>query len=321
MEATIHSVLAGSDQLVQDYVREVAQGVGKRLRPQLLILFADLCGTPDAHRVRYAAACCELLHTVSLIHDDVIDEAETRRGLRTLNTNHGNEIAVIVGDYILALAFEELTRLRDFTMLELTMAASKQLGLGVIQEVRHRERLNLTAAEYFEVLGLKTGSLFGLVCEGGAYLGGAGEAGRAQAREFGHCFGLGFQVVDDLLDLTLTEEEAGKPTFNDLKEGRITLPLLFAAEIDSARTSELVAEFRRKPSAGAAARVRNWLADCGALRSAHEQASAWFDRAQAQLHQLVPACSHPELAESVCGIINQVLAQVPKWVLAKRGCE
>src|SRR4030043_136475 len=172
VERAIHDILFGSDQLVLDYVRKVAQGVGKRLRPQLLIMFADLFGASDARTVMNTAACCELLHTVSLIHDDVIDEAETRRGLATLNRQHGNEIAVIVGDYILALAFQRLTRIRDFTLLELTMGTSKQLGLGVIEEVRHRNRLDLAEEKYFEVINLKTGALFALVCEGGAYLGG-----------------------------------------------------------------------------------------------------------------------------------------------------
>ncbi len=319
VEAALRDILFGSDQLVLDYVREVAQGVGKRLRPQLLIMFADLLGNPDARTVTNTAACCELLHTASLIHDDVIDEAETRRGLATLSSRYGNEIAVITGDYILALAFQRLTRIRDFTILELTMAASKQLGLGVIEEVRHRNRLDLPEEHYFEIIRYKTGALFALVCEGGAYLGGADEAAMALAREFGTSFGVGFQVVDDLLDVTLTENETGKPTFKDLQEGRITLPIIHAVSVDAEKTSDLVAAFQREHSDDTAARVREWLVESGALAYAVGKADGLFAQAGEELERLLPACGRPQFAAGITDAIAQVTDSVPKWVHGKRG--
>ena len=319
VETAIRDILFGSDQLVLDYVREVAQGVGKRLRPQLLISFADMLGNPDTRTVTNTAACCELLHTASLIHDDVIDEAETRRGLATLSSRYGNEIAVITGDYILALAFQRLTRIRDFTVLELTMAASKQLGLGVIEEVRHRDRLDLPEERYFEIIRYKTGALFALVCEGGAYLGGADESAMALAREFGMSFGVGFQVVDDLLDVTLNQDETGKPTFKDLQEGRITLPIIHAASVDAGRTAALVEAFQQEHSDDAEARVREWLVECGALAYAMGKADELFAQAEKELEKLAPACGRPQFAAGITDAITQVTASVPEWVRGKKG--
>jgi geranylgeranyl pyrophosphate synthase len=319
VETAIRDILFGSDQLVLDYVREVAQGVGKRLRPQLLIMFSDLLGSPDARTVTNTAACCELLHTASLIHDDVIDEAETRRGLATLSSHYGNEIAVITGDYILALAFQRLTRIRDFTVLELTMAASKQLGLGVIEEVRHRNRLDLPEEHYFEIIRYKTGALFALVCEGGAYLGGADEDAMALAREFGTSFGLGFQVVDDLLDVTLTEDEAGKPTFKDLQEGRITLPIIHAASLDQEKTAQLVQAIQREHSDETVGRVREWLTESGALAYAADRADGLFAQAKNELEKLLPACGRPQFAAGIIDAIALVTDSVPAWVRGKRG--
>ncbi len=313
VEREMRSILYEADTLVHDYIALVAQGVGKRMRPLLLIMFADLFGTPDPGNVVVSAACCELLHTVSLIHDDVIDSAETRRGLATLNHRFGNEAAVIVGDYILAQSFLRLAQLRDFTILELTINASKKLGLGVIEEIRARDKLNLSAGKYYEMIGLKTGALFALVCEGGAYLGGADEAGMASAREFGRNLGVAFQVVDDLLDLTQSPDEAGKPTFSDLREGRITLPVIYACETDLDRTALLIAAYKTTYRESREKEIRKWLVESGALRRSLEDASGLLACARNELERATSLGAHPEKAAGILELTNQVLVRIPAW--------
>lgn len=313
VEREMRSILYEADPLVHEYIALVAQGVGKRLRPMLLIMFADLFGAPIPGNVTVSAACCELLHTVSLIHDDVIDSAQTRRGLATLNNAFGNEAAVIVGDYILAQSFLRLAQLRDFTILELTINASKKLGLGVIEEIRARDDWHLTAQKYYEMIGLKTGALFALVCEGGAYLGGADEAGMASAREFGRNLGLAFQVVDDLLDFTLKESEAGKPTFNDLREGRITLPVIYAYETNAEKTEALIREYKEACGEAQAQAIRKWLVESGALKRALDDASGLLACARNELERARSLSAHPDKAAGILELTNQVLARVPAW--------
>jgi octaprenyl-diphosphate synthase len=314
VEASISNFLLGSDALVQEYVRLIAQGIGKRMRPLLLIMFADMHGAPEREKVIISAACCELLHTVSLIHDDVIDSADTRRGLATLNNRFGNEAAVIVGDYILAQSFLRLTGTRDFTILELTIGASKKLGLGVLEEIRNRDRLSLSAEKYYEMIGLKTGALFALVCEGGAYLGGADEAGMAASREYGRLLGLGFQVVDDLLDLTLCAEDAGKPTFNDLREGRITLPVIYANAAGPAKTQALIDDYRATNHNAEAEAVRAWLIETGALKRALAEAESLIAQAGHELERIRSTAANPEKAAGITYVTGQVLARIPEWV-------
>lgn len=314
VESAIREMLLGSDQMVLTYLQEVVQGIGKRLRPQMLITFAELFGHPDTTAVITCAACAELLHTASLIHDDVIDTAESRRGLPTINGRHGNEIAVIVGDYILALVFHRLITMQDFILLELTVRASQNLGIGIIEEVRKRNDLNLSEEQYFNIIRLKTGALFGLVCEMGAYLGGAGEEHQASAREYGHSFGLAFQVLDDLLDFTLTKTEAGKPTFSDLKEGRITLPLIHARSRDEVRTRELVEQFQHEPTRASADTIRSWLKESGSLSLSLRKAEELLASGHRQLERIADGFARPELASRLTELENRAFSRVPSWV-------
>jgi geranylgeranyl pyrophosphate synthase len=207
----MQQIVDGSDRIVARYLGDFARNRGKLLRPRLLLCFAELCGGGALHSLANCAACCELLHIATLIHDDVIDEADTRRGRATLSSRYGNEIAVIVGDYVLALVLRALNEERDFLLNDMLLATSQELGLGVIEEVVNRGNFGMNADSYFEVIYLKTAALFSLCCRIGAYLGGAGPEQVTRAGQYGKLLGLGFQVVDDLLDLTLDSATLGKP--------------------------------------------------------------------------------------------------------------
>ncbi len=247
VDNSIRDILKNSDPIAVKYTESVVTDSGKRLRPKLLILFVELFGGADREKVIRSAAACELLHTASLIHDDVIDDASTRRGRNTINSSFGNEHAVLVGDYILALLFSSLTELNDIRLLQYTLSACKELGAGALEEVANKCNLKISEEDYLRIISLKTGSLFKLACEMGAYLGSAEESVIRTAGEYGLLFGRAFQIVDDILDLSADENITLKPTFNDLREGRITLPIIHALRVERKLCLELISQFGEDP--------------------------------------------------------------------------
>jgi octaprenyl-diphosphate synthase len=280
VEARIAQILGGSDPLVLRYVESIADQRGKRLRPRLVVVSAQLCGGADIGSIANCAACCELLHTATLIHDDVIDEAPTRRGRVTLSSRYGNEIAVIVGDYLLALVFQALADERDFALMHMLLATSQELGLGVIEEVLNRNNFALSYEKYYSVINLKTAALFSLTCRMGATLGGGDSALVALAGEYGTQLGMAFQVADDLLDLTRTEAETGKPVLSDLKEGRITLPVIHGLLEQPERIAQLVEDYQTTLSREAGAALRSALYSSGSIGYATQQAYSYLQRAR-----------------------------------------
>lgn len=280
VEARMQAILGKSDHLVLRYVETIADQRGKRLRPRLVIVCAQLAGGASLESIANCAACCELLHTATLIHDDVIDEAPTRRGRVTLSSRYGNEIAVIVGDYLLALVFQALADEADFGLMNMLLATSQELGLGVIEEVLNRNNFNLSYEKYFSVINLKTAALFNLTCRMGASLGGASAADVALAGEYGTQLGMAFQIADDLLDLTRSESETGKPVLNDLREGRITLPVIHGLLEQPERIGQLVEDYQTTLSAEAGAALRGALHASGSIDFAARQAQSYLHYAR-----------------------------------------
>ncbi len=311
----MEAIVAGSEGIVTRYIAEVGQSRGKLLRPRVLITMASLGGRGAYESQVNCAACCELLHTATLIHDDVIDEAETRRGKLTLSSRFGNEIAVVVGDYLLALVFEAITSEHDFRLLELMFAASRELGLGVIEEVVNRNNLDLSVDKYYDVIYLKTGSLFALVSQMGAYLGGASPELQDLALSYGKQLGLAFQVVDDLLDLTLESAATGKPAMNDVKEGRITLPVIHGMLNAAPRTQELVEDYQAAcvdhPGTAAehesATALREHLSVSGCLSFAYSEAQRLLGGAAADRERMAEAGADSSALEILRGIEHTVL--------------
>ncbi len=309
VETCISSILRSADPVTVKYIRDVASGSGKRLRPKLVIQFAKLFGASDKEKVVYSASSTELLHTASLIHDDVVDGASTRRGKHTLNSEFGNETAVLVGDYLLALLFAKLTELKDFTLLEMTLRSARELGAGAIEEIANRRNLNITEDAYYRIIALKTGSLFKLSCEMGAYVGQASEIALECIRNYGVLFGMAFQIIDDILDLSATEEVALKPTFNDLREGRITLPIIHALSRDRASMDSLIREFI-KDSVDVKREMRVILAELGSFSYATSKAIELMENAGECLTRISDEFKAPELLEEIHALQKSVIDRV-----------
>jgi octaprenyl-diphosphate synthase len=201
---------------------------GKRVRPALTILSNYAAGGDGAKysSIRMATVM-EFLHTATLVHDDVIDKAETRRNRPSINSEFGNQTAVLMGDWLYMSAFETSLAERSLPILDILTAVTRRMTEGELLQLTLLGRTDVGEEQYFDVIARKTAYLFSACCEIGALLGGANPATQAMLRDYGMNLGMSFQLVDDLLDFTGTEQELGKPAGADLVEGKVSLPLIF----------------------------------------------------------------------------------------------
>ena len=225
---------------VSDVGDHILAGGGKRLRPALLLLVSRMLRYDGLRDVTYGAVV-EFIHTATLVHDDIIDEADVRRGRTSINYRWGNNLTVLVGDYIfmhsmhIALGEGNLDILRLLSNVTIRMIEGEILGL------EYSGRTDLSSDDYFDVVGRKTAALFGACCRIPAYLVDMSEANAQALFNYGFNLGVCFQVIDDLLDYTSSTEVLGKPALSDLKEGKVTLPLILALPRATAREREIVA--------------------------------------------------------------------------------
>jgi octaprenyl-diphosphate synthase len=216
-------------------------GGGKRLRPALLLLSARYAGRTKIDGAIRLGAVVELLHSATLIHDDVIDSANTRRGRPSANSRWGNHRSVLVGDWLYMLSFQMALEERNFRILDILIDLTQKMVEGELIQLEKIGRIDVTEQDALRLATYKTACLFSGCARLGAVLGGLEDAGEETLAEYGRYAGLAFQLVDDLLDFTASAEQLGKPVLSDLKEGKVTLPLIYAMENGHRDARELVA--------------------------------------------------------------------------------
>ena len=199
---------------------------GKRLRPALLLLAAKLFGRTQPSVISLGAVV-EMIHTATLVHDDVIDAADLRRGRPSTNSRWGNHTSVLAGDWLYMQAFRIAVQERNFHVLDILIELTQQMVEGELIQWKLIGRLDLTVEEYLDLVQRKTACLFGACTRLGAVLAGQDQATEEHLAEYGTNLGMAFQLVDDLLDFTASEEVLGKPVGSDLREGKVTLPLIY----------------------------------------------------------------------------------------------
>jgi octaprenyl-diphosphate synthase len=232
---------------IREIVTYIIKSGGKRVRPILLILAARLSGYTEDLHISYAAII-EFIHTATLLHDDVVDNAKTRRGNSTVNTVWGNESSVLVGDFLYSKSFELMAEDGNPDILRTISKACTALSEGEILELLKTSDVETTEEEYFEVIGNKTAVLFSAACEIGALLGHVSAAQRAALKNYGYDLGIAFQLKDDVLDYTSYDTILGKNVGTDLKEGKVTLPLIHALSAASERDKARARKVLEKPS-------------------------------------------------------------------------
>ncbi len=213
--------------LVDLITRYILRQKGKKVRPLLVLLTADLCGGVTEKTYR-GASLVEILHTATLIHDDVVDDADTRRGLASINAVWKNKIAVLMGDYLLSKGLLLSLEHDDYHFLKTTSAAVKRMSEGEIHQIQKSRKLDMDEETYLRIIGDKTASLLSTCCEIGAASTTEDPEKRRLMREYGENVGIAFQIRDDLLDYIGRKSITGKPTGLDLSEKKLTLPLIYA---------------------------------------------------------------------------------------------
>jgi octaprenyl-diphosphate synthase len=227
--------------------RYLHDGGGKRLRPILLLLSSRLAGSFNDASIRLAAVV-EMIHAATLVHDDVIDIAKTRRGRPSSNAIWGNHTCVLAGDWLYMQAFQIALRERNFRVLELLISLTQLMVEGELLQLDRIGKIDVSEADYMELVDRKTASLFSATSRLGAMVGGADEVTEARLGEFAWNLGIAFQLVDDVLDFTSREQVLGKPVGSDLREGKVTLALIYALAEATAEERELVATVLRDGS-------------------------------------------------------------------------
>jgi octaprenyl-diphosphate synthase len=265
------------------YLRE---GGGKRLRPALLLLAAGACGYRGQNLISLAAVV-EMIHSATLIHDDVIDGSNTRRGRPSTNARWGNHMSVLAGDWLYMQSFKVALSERNFSVLDILIELTQNMVEGELLQLTCLGRIDLSEADATDLAYRKTACLFSGCAELGAVIGRQDGQTRRALAEYGRQAGLAFQLVDDLLDFTASSEKLGKPVLSDLKEGKITLPLIFALQDGAGRNrgQELVAKVLEEKGFQSVQpeQITTLVQDTGALTRSRRLAIEYANRSKACL--------------------------------------
>jgi len=278
---------------------------GKMFRPTLLLLADSATApAPDARSLPLAAVV-ELIHLATLVHDDAVDHSVLRRGMPTINALFSHQVAVIMGDYLYSRAVIELVRLADLEALRVLSRVTNEMTVGEMRQLLAHDPLAFSEDDYDLLIRAKTASLISGACEVGALSGTAAE--REAMRQFGEGLGMAFQIIDDLLDFTGDEEATGKPAGLDLREHKVTLPLIHALPKMSAaqRTQVEALMDNPQPNADEISRVVDAVAERGGLEYARERAQGFCERAEAALEAIRPSPARETLRASLTYVLER----------------
>jgi octaprenyl-diphosphate synthase len=292
---TIVARMASPVELIPQLAAHIVAAGGKRLRPMLTLASARLCGYPATAEggTRHVdlAACVEFIHTATLLHDDVVDESELRRGLASANAVFGNQASVLVGDFLFSRAFQLMTADGSLRVLAILSSASATIAEGEVLQMVTQNDLSTTEARYLEVIGGKTAALFAAACRVGAVIADRPAAEEEALDAYGTHLGIAFQLADDALDYASSESELGKTVGDDFREGKITLPVLAAyaaADADGREFWRRVIE-RSEQREGDLEHALRLMGETGAIDTTLARAATFSARARDALAPFPPS--------------------------------
>ena len=297
-------IVATDNPLVSDVNAHLLLAKGKMVRPTLLLLASNVDGSPEA-RATTLGAVAELIHLATLVHDDAVDHSVMRRGRPTINALFSHQVSVIMGDFLYSRALSDLVRLGDMEPLAVFTNASNALTLGEMRQLAALDALAFSEDDYDTLIESKTASLFAAACEVGALCG--AQRYRKALTRFGQRLGMAFQVADDLLDYTEAQETTGKPTGLDLREHKVTLPLIFALRKMTAPARRRVEALFTNPDPDDAliAEVVDIVRDEGGLEYARRRGEDFAQQAEEALAELPESVYRNSLAESIGYVMDR----------------
>ncbi|MBP1969611.1 heptaprenyl diphosphate synthase [Virgibacillus natechei] len=229
IEESLNKVIKAEHPVLREASTDLLQAGGKRIRPVFVLLSGKL-GNFDLNRIKTAAVSLELIHMATLVHDDVIDDSTLRRGKPTIKHLYDNRVAMYTGDYILASALEEITTIKDANIHRLLAQTIVEVCIGEIEQIKEKYNWDQELRHYLRRIKRKTALLIATSCKLGAIVSGLPEDQANKLYKYGYYIGMSYQIIDDVLDFTSTSKELGKPSGNDLLQGNVTLPVLYAMQ-------------------------------------------------------------------------------------------
>ncbi len=290
--------------LISLVYQHITQGGGKRLRPTLALLAAGACGDISAQQMELALII-EFIHTATLLHDDVVDESSLRRGQPSANALWGNQASVLVGDFLLARAFQLLVPMQNQRLLQLLAQTTRDIAAGEVLQLVNRNDAQTTVARYLQVIQYKTATLFVAASQGAALLTESTEAQINALAEFGLNLGLAFQLIDDALDYAAESETLGKNRGDDLREGKLTLPLLYALQHVNAEQRQLIHAAIDGSQLVALSDILAVIASVDAIPYTYQVAREYTAKAQAALQHFPASIYREALADLLTFVVTR----------------
>lgn len=276
IEKELEKSLQSDIDLLQQASLQLLKAGGKRVRPVFVLLCAKF-GHYDIHKVKNVAIALELIHMASLVHDDVIDDAELRRGKPTINYTWNDQMAMFTGDYILARALDYMSNITNPLAHQILAKAIIEVCKGEIEQIKDKYRFDQSLRDYLRRIKRKTALLIAVSCELGAVAAGAEEKVHRKLYRFGYYIGMSYQIIDDILDFTGTEKTIGKPAGEDLRQGNITLPALYAMEDEEIKNQIIqVHEHSTREEMNA---IISLIKDSGAIEKSYELSDRYIQKA------------------------------------------
>ena len=280
----------GKSGLISQITNHLFASGGKRIRPILLLASSQICNIDTNNQAQYnLAAAIEIIHTATLLHDDVIDNSQVRRGKKTANALHDNKSSILVGDYLFSLAFQLMVIANNMQALDVLAKASSTIADGEVLQLQYSSDINITYSQYCDIIFGKTAALFAAACKVGAIISGASDYQINALHQFGSDLGMIFQIIDDILDYTANEQQLGKAIGGDFFEGKITLPAIIALQQASSADKALISQLfsdnyhNSQPNQQNLTTIIDLFRKYNAIEQSFAIAQQFFDSASKQL--------------------------------------
>lgn len=304
IETSLNEIIQADHPVLRGASTELLEAGGKRIRP-VFVLLAGQLGDFHPEKINKAAMALELIHMATLVHDDVIDEAELRRGKPTIKHTYGNRVAMYTGDYILARALEVITTLEDSKVHRALSKALVEVVIGEIEQIEDKFNWDQTLRDYLRRIKRKTALLIATSCQLGAIISGLSNRDIKSLYQYGYYIGMSYQIIDDLLDFTASSKQLGKPAGNDLLQGNITLPVLYGMQ--DKRFNKIVRETFLRPdivTANDMNIVIDELKQTNAIKRSYQLSDLYLSKALATLEE-IPNSKSKEAFQTIAKFIGK----------------